>query len=170
MSKVRYSTFTNRIHAVFRAIFSYHFTRKPVIWERKTMFGSYTALTFRNAAKSPLLQLLKEELVGEFRSVEILVKRKTNQTIDDTDFESVIMSVRKQEGTLFILVTSGDVPSDDFSRLFRVFTRHIVVILPLGENDISQLETFVKNGNINACLVVLCMLADRIVTDPRFRL
>ena len=158
-------SFTTRIHTLFTAIFAYHFTRKPVIWERETMFGTYTSLMFRKASESPLLQLIAEESIGEFKTVEILVKNKTNQRVDDTDLESVIMNVRDQENTLFILVTSGEVPMDDFQRLYRVFTRHLVVILPLGESDIARLEKLVKTNNINACLVILATLADRITSE-----
>jgi hypothetical protein len=77
------------------------------------------------------------------------------------------MSVRGEGDTLFILVTSSDeVIADDYERLFRVFTCHQVVIVPLGKNDIERLEYFVKNGNINACLVYLFMRTDRVTADP----
>ncbi|KKT82710.1 MAG: hypothetical protein A3B99_01840 [Candidatus Yanofskybacteria bacterium RIFCSPHIGHO2_02_FULL_44_12b] len=158
------SVFTNRVQNLFTAIFSYHFVRKLVVLEQATPFGTYTSLVFRRADKAPLSQLLKEELIAEPNKIEILVKDGPNQQIDDTDLESVIKSIREEDNTIFILVTSGDVPSDDYDRLFRFFTRHQIIILPLGENDISKLEDFVKNGNINACLVVLCMLTDRITS------
>ena len=154
--------FTARIQNLFTEILTYHFKRKPSKFDRQTLFGTYASLLFRKASGSPLLQLLKQDMIGEFEAVEVLVKNEANQKIDDTDLESVIMSVRDKDDTLFILVTSGDVPSDDFDRLYRVFTRYQVIILPLGEDDISKLENFVKNGNINACLVILAALADRV--------
>ncbi len=158
--------FTKHVQNLFASIFRYHFKRRPIVSNRKTPFGIYASLAFRKAVKSPFLQLLKEELIGEFKSVEIIVKNGSNQKIDDTDLESIIISVRREPDTLFILATKGEVPLDDFDRLFRAFTRHLVIILPLGEKDIEKLENFVKNGNINACLVVLTMLANRITTDP----
>ena len=142
-------SFTTRVQTLFSIIFTYHFTRKPIYSERKTMFGNYRSMVFRKAGESPILQLLKKELIGEFESVEILVKDKRNQEIDDTDLESVTMSVREKSDRLYILATSHDVPSDDYHRIFRAFTRHQIVILPLGEKDITELEKFVKNDNIN---------------------
>ena len=150
------SVFTDRVQHLFALIFSYHFKRAPIIAERTTHFGNYASMAFRKAATSPLLQLLGEGMIGEFKAVEILVKNRLDQEIDDVDLESVIMSVRGEGDTLFILATSADeVPADDYERLFRVFTRHQVVIVPLGRNDIERLERFVKIGNINACLVYL---------------
>jgi len=161
------STFAERVHHLFASIFSYHFKRHPTMAERTTHFGSYTSMMFRKAGASPLLQLINEGMIGEFKGVEILVKNRLNQEIDDVDLESVIMSVRGEGDTLFILATSADeVPTDDYERLFRVFTRHQVVIVPLGRNDIERLERFVKIGNINACLVYLFMRTDRVTADP----
>lgn len=160
------SNFTARVQNLFAAIFGYHFNRKPTLSERQTLFVNYASMKFRGAAQSPLALLLKEGLIGEPTTVEILVKNRLNQKIDDTDLESVILDVRQEKNTLFILVTDGEVPSDDFDRLFRVFSRHLVIILPLGKDDIARLEHFVKSGNINACLVILFMLANRVTTDP----
>ena len=156
--------FTKRVRNLFGAIFSYHFNCRPSFSNRETSFSTYASMIFRKATKSPLLLLLKEGLISEPNSIEILVKNTANQKIDDTDLESVILSVRNNENTLIILITKGEVPSDDFERLFRVFTRHLVIILPLGEKDILKLEKFVENGNINACLIVLFMLANRITS------
>jgi hypothetical protein len=161
------STFTDRVQRLFVSIFSYHFKRQPIMAERTTHFGSYVGMVFRKAAASPLLQLLGEGLIGEFKAVEILVKNRLNQEIDDVDLESVIMSVRGEDSTFFILATSTDeVPADDYERIFRVFTRHQVVIVPLSKNDIERLEHFVKSGNLNACLIFLFMRTDRVTADP----
>ena len=161
------SIFTERVQHLFASIFSYHLKRMPVITERTTHFGNYASMAFRKAGASPLLQLLNEGMIGEFKAVEILIKNRLDQEIDDIDLESVIMSVRGEEDTLFILATSADeVPADDYERLFRVFTRHQVVIVPLGKNDIEQLERFVKSDNINACLVYLFMRTDKVTADP----
>jgi hypothetical protein len=99
---------TERIQHLFASIFSYHFERTPAIAERTTHFGNYASMIFRKAGASPLLQLLDEGMIGEFKAVEILVKKRLNQEIDDVDLESVIMSVRGEGDTLFILATSAD--------------------------------------------------------------
>ena len=163
MNKSSSQNFTPRAQDLFTKILAYHFKRKPSRFDRQTLFGTYASLLFRKASGSPLLALLKHNLVTECNAVEVLVKNG-NREIDDTDLESVIKSVRDNPDTLFIFVTSGEVNSDDFERLYRVFTRYQVIILPLGEDDISRLEGFDKNGNINACLVILAMLADQIAT------
>jgi len=160
------SVFIARVQNLFASIFSYHFNRKSVFSERKTLFGNYASMKFRGAARSPLALLLEEGLIGEPTAVEVLVKNRLNQKIDDTDLESVILDVRQEKNTLFILATDGEVPSDDFGRLFRVFGRHLVIILPIGKDEIATLERFAKGGNINACLVILFMLANRVTTDP----
>lgn len=46
-----------------------------------------------------------------------------------------------------------------------MFTRHQVIIVPLGEDDIVRLEKYVKNANINACLVILSLLANRVASE-----
>ena len=123
-------------------------------------------MSFRRAGASPLVLLLKEQgIVEELSSVEVLVKAGTDQRIDDTDLEFVIKSVQEEPDTLFVLVTAGEVPSDDYDRLFRVFTRHLVVILPLGEKELARLEKWIAKGNFNARLVYLVMLADRITSE-----
>jgi hypothetical protein len=152
------------IQSLFFKIFSYHFKRKPLVSKRTTFSGSYTSMLFCKATSSPLLRLIAEELIGEFEAVEILIKDGYNQEINDSDLESVIFHIREKNDTLFILVSFGNVPSDDFERLFRLFVRNQVVILPLGRNDILKLEDFVEKGNINACLVIFAMLADRITS------
>jgi len=163
MTKFASQNFAPRVQDLFTKILTYHFKRHPSRFDRQTFFGTYSSLHFRKASNSPLLALLKQNLITECNAVEVLVKNG-NHEIDDTDLESVIKSVRDNSDTLFILVISGEVDSDDFERLYRVFVRYQVIILPLGEKDISELEGFVKNGNINACLVVLAMLADQIAT------
>ncbi len=160
------SDFTTRVQNLFAAIFSYHFKRTSIVAERKTPFGNYASVRFRKAGDSPLALLIKEGLVSEPAAVEILTKNDRRQKIDDTDLESVILSIRNEPNTLFILATDGEVPPDDFDRLFRVFSRHLVIVLPIGTDDIARLENFVKSGNINACLVILFMLANRVTTDP----
>lgn len=160
------SSFTARVQSLFASIFGYHFGRKPILSERHTLFGNYVSMKFRGAARSPLALLLKEGLIGEPTAIEILIKNRLNQKIDDTDLESVILHVRQEKNTFFILVTDEEVPSDDFDRLFRVFSRHLVIILPVGKDDIARLEKFAKSGNINACLVILFILANRVTTDP----
>ncbi len=163
MNKSSHINFTRRVQDLFTKILTYHFKRKPSKFDRQTLFGTYASILFRKADNSPLLALLKQNLITECNAVEVLVKNG-NRKIDDTDLESVIKNVRGNSYTLFILITAGEVNSDDLERLYRVFTRHQVTILFLGEDDISRFENFVKNGNINACLVVLAMLADQIAT------
>ncbi len=163
MTKSASQNFAPRVQDLLTEILTYHFKRKPSKFDRQTLFGTYVSMLFRKASGSPLLALLKQNLITECNAIEVLVKNG-NREVDDTDLESVIRSVRDNPDTLFILVTSGEVHSDDFERLYRVFTRHQVTILFLGEDDIIRLEEFVKNGNINACLVILAMLTDQIAT------
>ncbi len=159
------SPLASRAHIVFTTLFLYHFARRPARGIRKTPFGKYDRLLFRNAGESPLALLLKEQLIAEPSAVEVLVKKGADQHIDDTDLESVIIAVREEPNTLFILVYEGEVPSDDYLRLFRAFARHQIVILPLGEKDLASLERWVGNGNCNACLVYLTLLADKVTSE-----
>ncbi len=147
-------------------IFGYHFGRKPVFSERQTPFGSYASMKFRSASGSPLALLLKEGLVAEPTAFEILTKNRFNKKVDDLDLESVIHGIRQEKNTLFILASDGEFERDDFDRLFRVFSRHLVTILPLGKQEIARLEQYIKRGNINACLIILLGLANRVTTDP----
>ena len=163
MNKSASIQFTPRTQDLFTKILTYHFKRKPSKFDRQTLFCTYSSLLFRKASGSPLLALLKQNLVTECNAIEVLVKNG-NREINDTDLESVIKIVRGNPATLFILVTSSEVDSDDLERLYRVFTRYQVTILLLGEDDISRLEGFVENGNINACIVVLATLANQIAT------
>lgn len=156
---------TDRTQAVFTALFRYHFARRPARRVRKSPFGKYASLSFGKAGESPLALLLKECLIAEPTAVEVLVKKDGDQRIDDTDLESVIMSVRDEPDTLFILVYAGDIPSDDYARLFRAFTRHQVVILPLGEKELARMEKWIVKSNFNACLVYLTMLIDKVTSE-----
>lgn len=159
--------FTSRAQNLFAAIFSYHFNRKPIFSERQTPFGSYASVRFRNATASPLALLLSDgNICDPPKAVEILAKNRFNKAIDDLDLESVIHGVRQEKNTLFILCSSGDFERDDYDRLFRVFSRHLVIVLPLGKDDIIELEKFAAKGNINACLIILFRFANRITTDP----
>lgn len=77
------------------------------------------------------------------------------------------MSVREEPDTLFILATPDEVRSEDIERLFRVFVKHQVVILPVGGKDILKMERWAKQGNLNACLVWLYLLASRVTSRRR---
>jgi hypothetical protein len=156
-----------RAQAVFISVFRYHFARRPARGVRKTPFGKYERLLFRNAGESPLALLLKERLICEPAAIEVLVKKGTDQRVDDTDLESVIISVRQEPDTLFVLVYEGDVPSDDYARLFRAFARHQVVIIPVGEKELARLEKWIAKINFNACLAYLTLLADKVTTEEQ---
>jgi hypothetical protein len=165
---VRYTapmSLADRSNAVFTPLFRYHFARRPARGVRKTSFGKYERVLFRNASESPLALLLGERLICEPTAVEILLKKGADQHIDDTDLESVIISVREEPDTLFVLVYAGGVPSDDYVRLFRAFARRQVVILPLGEKELARLEKWIGKSNFNACLVYLTILADKVTSE-----
>ena len=156
-----------RIRALFASLFAYRCRRPLIVGKRKTIFGRYTSFSIRHAERSPLAELLKELSITEAAStIEVLVKEGEDPEIDDTDLEAVIRSVREEPDTLFILVYPGAVPEDDYPRLFRAFTRHLVIILPLGEKELSRMEQWAAKGNWNACLVYLATIADRITTGP----
>ena len=164
--------FIDRVARLFLAIFRFFFKGKPVFSSREYAFGSYFSIAFRGAKKSPLLRLFKESHIAELKAVEILVKNGSDQYISDTDIESIVMGVRKQEDTLFILVSSGYILDQEIERLFRAFAQNLVLILPFGESDIARFEGWVAKGNINACLVSLVLIAKETLlkdknTQPR---
>jgi hypothetical protein len=165
-------TFIDRVVRLFLAIFRFFFKGKPVFSSREYAFGSYFSIAFRSAKKSPLLRLFKETRIAELKSVEILVKNGSDQNIKDTDIESIVMGVREQRGTLFILVSSGYILDQEIERLFRAFAQNLVFILPLGESDITRFEGLIAKGNINACLISLALIAEEMLlkdknTQPR---
>lgn len=156
----------DRIKAAFAAIFKYRCKRPMIVGTRKTPFGKYDSFAFRKASKSPFVLLLKEcHIIEEAQAVEILVKQGADQHIDDTDLESVLIGIREVPDTLFILAYQGEVPKDDYERLFKFFTRHLIIVLPLGEKELAKLEKWVAKGNFNACLVHLALLADRVTSE-----
>ncbi len=158
---------TLRTRTLFASLFAYHCRRPLIAGRRKTIFGRYASFSIRHAERSPLAQLLKEcAITDEVSKIEVLVKEGEDPEIDDTDLEAVIRSVREEQDTLFILVYPGAVPEDDYPRLFRAFTRHLVIILPLGKKELSRMERWIVKGNFNACLVYLAIIADRITTGP----
>jgi hypothetical protein len=166
MAKSENDQFQERVQNIFAAIFSYHFDRKPVLSERQTPFGNYVSIKYRAASGSPLALLLTEGLVAEPTAFEILTKNRLKKEIDDLDLESVIHGIRQEKSTVFVLASDGEFERDDFDRLFRVFSRHLVIVLPLGKDDLARLEKYVKGGNINACLIVFFQLTNRVTTDP----
>lgn len=156
--------FTKRIQDLFTVILRYHFTRRISFGKRKTQFGNYASMTFKKAESSPLALLLKEQLIAEPKAIEVLVKDDPDQAISDTDLEAVIMSVREEPDTLFILASPEETHSDDIPRLFRAFTRNQVVVLPIGKKEIAQFEKWIEKGNLNAFIVRLLMLADELTS------
>ncbi len=160
--------FIDRVMRLFLAIFRYFFKGKPVFSSREYAFGSYFSIAFPRAKKSPLLRLFKESYIAELKAVEILVKNGSDQDIKDMDIESIVMGVRKQEDTLFILVSSGYILDQEIERLFRAFAQHPIIILPLGESDIARFEGWVAKGNINACLVSLTLIAEEMLLKDKY--
>ena len=159
--------FAVRTRTLFASLFAYRCRRPLIVGRRKTIFGRYASFSIRHAERSPLAELLKELSITEAVStIEVLVKEGEGPDIDDTDLEAVIRSVREEQNALFILVYPGAVLEDDYLRLFRAFTRHLVIILPLGGKELARMEQWAAEGNWNACLVYLATIADRITTEP----
>jgi hypothetical protein len=154
----------DRVVRVFLAIFRYWFKCKPIFSTREYAFGSYFSLSFPRAKNSPLLKLFDKANITKRKRVEILVKNGSDQEISDTDIESVIMGTKENTDTIFILITGGRVQDEDIDRLFRAFARNNLIILPLGEKDITRFEDWITKGNINACLMSLIIVAEKILS------
>lgn len=157
--------FIDRVARLFLKIFNYLFKSKPVFSTREYAFGSYFSISFPKAKKSPLLRLLIENTIGEFKGIEILVKKGSDTEITDTDIESMLMGIKKKDNTVFIIVGSKELSKEEFYRLFLAFAHYQVLILPITEKDISRYEGWVMRNNISACLVSLIMLADKILLE-----
>ena len=166
--------FIDRVVKIFLAIFRYFFKGKPVFSTREYAFGNYFSLSFPRARKSPLLRLFDKANITKRSGVEILVKNGLDQEITDTDIESVIMGTRsKSKDTIFILITKGHIMEEEIERLFRSWVRNNgLMILPLEEKDIVRFEGWIAEGNINACLMSLAAVAERIMwvgENPRVK-
>lgn len=155
--------FIDRVTRTFLAIFRYWYKGKPIFSVREHAFGSFFSLSFPRAKNSPLLKLFKEANVASYKRVEILVKEGSDQKINDTDIESIIMGTKNDSDTVFIIITSAHVLDEQTERFFRAFAYNGLLLLSVGEQELQKFEGWVKRKNINACLMKLLAIEEELL-------